>query len=95
MPTPNIIAQTYGGSLTLAAEPCVGQYGGSLTLAAPLRTTAADGVSAVSENAPRIFAAAEWRRLAGARRRHKTQLRINAVPTPYQRRVQRAMCIHE
>ena len=67
MTTPNITNGLYGGSLTLAAEP---------------RLISACSVSAASENAPRIFAAAEWRRLAGARRRHKYQLRTNSVPTP-------------
>ena len=80
MTTPNITNGHYGGSLTLAAEP---------------RLTSACSVSAASVNAPRIFAAAEWRRLANARRRHKTLRRTNSVPTPYQRRVQRARHTHE
>ena len=61
----------------------------SLTLAAPKTDYVKSASGSRNENAPRTFATAKWRRLADARRRHKTHRQTNSVPTPYQGRVQR------
>jgi len=66
----------------------VGEMGGSLTLAAPAFDYECRTSGSRNENAPRTFASAKWRRLADARRRHKTHRRTDSVPTPYQGRVQ-------
>lgn len=62
--------------------------GRSLTLAAPKTDLVKCAGGGRNENAPGISAPAKWRRLADARRRHKTHRRTDSVPTPYQGRVQ-------
>lgn len=62
--------------------------GRSLTLAAPKTDHVKCAGGGRNENAGRIFATAKWRRLADARRRHKTHRQTDSVPTPYQGRVQ-------
>lgn len=62
--------------------------GRSLTLAAPKTDHVKCAGGGRNENAPRTFATAKWRRLADARRRHKTHRLTDSVPTPYQGRVQ-------
>lgn len=62
--------------------------GASLTLGAPQTDHVKCASGSRNENAPRTFVTAKWRRLAGARRRHKTHRQTDSVPTPYQGRVQ-------
>lgn len=64
--------------------------GRSLTLAAPKTDHVKSAGGTQNENAPRTFAMGKWRRLAGARRRHKTHRHTDSVLTPYQGRVQGA-----
>lgn len=62
--------------------------GASLMLGAPKTDHIKCASGSRNENAPRTFATAKWRPLAGARGRHKTHRQTNSVPTPYQGRVQ-------
>lgn len=64
--------------------------GCSLTLAAPKTDHIKCAGGGRNENAPHIFATAKWRRLADARRPHKTHRQTDSVPTPYQGRIQGA-----
>lgn len=64
--------------------------GASLTLGAPKTDLVKCASGSRNENAPRTFATAKWRPLAGARGRHKTHRRTTSGPTPYQGRVQGA-----
>lgn len=62
--------------------------GRSLTLAAPKTDHIKCAGGGRNENAPRTFATAKWRPLAGARGRHKTHRQTYSEPTPCQGRVQ-------
>lgn len=76
--------------MSMTRTDIVGEIGASLTLGAPAFDYECHTSGTRNENAPRTFASGKWRRLAGARRRHKRGLRTDSVPTPNQLRVQGA-----
>lgn len=75
--------------MSMTRTDIVRREGASLTLGAPAFDYECHTSGTRNENAPRTFASGKWRRLAGARRRHKTHRQTDSVPTPYQGRVQR------